>query len=140
MSSSTSWVIVSPGDSVECLDERDTRNMNCEAVRQEKPLDAVTVSAVAPGSAVGGRPGKVQGLNFRRRSSCDPGMGSSSMDLVSGRDETQFVDRTLVRTGVFQKQAECKVGSDMPAVRCRSCQYLSRQAGAERVGSNLSQI
>lgn len=138
MSSSTSWVIVSPGDSVECLDERDTRNMDCEAVQLEKPLGAVTVSAVARGSAVGGRPEKVQGLNFRRGSSCGPGMSSSSMDLASVRDETQFVDRMLARTGVFQKQAECKVGSDMLAVRCRSCQSLSRQAGAERFGSNLS--
>lgn len=129
---------VIPGDSVEGLDERDTRNMDCEAVQVEKLWCAVLVSAVVLGFADGGRVAKVQGLDSRQRSSCGPGIGSSSMDLVSGRDETQSVGRTVARTAVVQKQVECKVDSDMLAVQCRSLQCLNHQTGVDYSGSSLS--
>lgn len=99
--------------------------MGCEAVQVEKLSCAVMVSAVVLGSAVGGRVAKVQGLDSRRRSPCGPGIGNLSMDLASGRDEAQFVDRMLARIGVVQKQAECRVDSDKLAVHCCSFQCLN---------------
>jgi hypothetical protein len=110
---------------VEGLDERDIRNMDCEAVQVEKLWCAVMVGAVVLGSAGGGRVVKVQGPDSRQRSSCGPGIGNSSMDLASVRDETQSVDRMVARTAVVQKQVECKIGSGMSTVQCRSFQCLN---------------
>ena len=85
-------------------------------------MDGLREIAAVPGSAVGGSFGKVQGLDLSHCRSLESGIGNWYMELANVRGETSAEGRTaVVRMGGHHRESECKSGSDMYFVECRSC-------------------